>query len=177
MNDTDYFALFGLPRSFTLDATELEQAWKRVALAVHPDKFATASAAERRVAMQWSSRANEGYRILRQPLLRAAYLCELAGIDLQTETNTAMRPEFLLQQMQWHEQLDEISKAGDATAIAHFEAELSQSLTELIRQCGVLLSHADYLGASIKIREWMFLEKLMSQIRQANSHETDSRPN
>ena len=165
MNDSDYFALFGLVRSFDLDAGELEHAWKRVALAVHPDKFATASAAERRVAMQWSSRANEAYRILRQPLSRARYLCELAGIDLQTETNTAMSPDFLMQQMQWHEQLDEISAAEDSAAKERFESELTEVLSDLIEQCAILLRVADYQGASIKIREWMFLEKMMSQVR------------
>ena len=92
MNATDHFALFDLPRTFALDAAQLEAAWKHVAQAVHPDRFATRSAPERRVAMQWSAQANEAYRVLKQPLLRARYLCELAGVDLQTETNTAMAP-------------------------------------------------------------------------------------
>ncbi len=171
MNDSDYFALFGLTRSFDLDEVELEHAWKRVALAVHPDKFATASAAERRVAMQWSSRANEAYRILRQPLSRARYLCELAGVDLKTETNTAMSPGFLIQQMQWHEQLDDISTTHDCGAKKRLEAELTEALSILIKQCANLLQAADYQGASIKIREWMFLEKMKSQVLTTLSKE------
>ena len=95
MNATDHFTLFGLPRAFAIDPQVLEVAWKRVATAVHPDRFASGSAAEKRVALQWSTQANEAWRVLKDPLSRARYLCELGGVDLQTETNTAMAPEFL----------------------------------------------------------------------------------
>lgn len=165
MIDTDYFSLFGLPRSFDLDSVELERAWKKVALAVHPDKFATASAAEKRVAMQWSTRANEAYTVLRQPLARARYLCELAGIDLEIETNTAMSSEFLLQQMEWHELLDDIVSSTDFTRKALLESELLDSLSEHIDQCAALFRQGDFKQAAIKIREWMFLEKMMAQLR------------
>ena len=96
MAGDDHFSLFGLPARFDLDAQALENAWRAVAAQVHPDRYATASPAERRVAMQWAARANEAYRVLRDPLLRARYLCEQAGIDLQTESNTSMDTAFLL---------------------------------------------------------------------------------
>lgn len=84
MAGDDHFGLFGLPARFDLDPQALESAWRTVAAQVHPDRYATASPAERRVAMQWAARANEAYRLLRDPLLRARYLCEQAGVDLQT---------------------------------------------------------------------------------------------
>lgn len=164
MNDTDYFALFGLPRVFELDRTQLEQAWKRVALTVHPDRYVTASPAERRVAMQWSTRANEAYRILRDPLSRARYLCEIAGVDLQTETNTAMAPEFLLQQMQWHEQLDQINDEGNEAMRLALQTELSACQADVIAQCSRLFAEQAFAQVAEKIREWMFIEKLLSQV-------------
>ena len=164
MNDTDYFALFGLPRVFELDLQQLEQSWKRVALTVHPDRYVTASPAERRVAMQWSTRANEAYRVLREPLLRARYLCELAGVDLQTETNTAMSSEFLLQQMQWHEQLDQINDDADEAMRLALKTELAARQADVIAQCGRLFAEQAFVQAAEKIREWMFVEKLLSQV-------------
>jgi DnaJ-domain-containing protein 1 len=77
---------------------------------VHPDKFVNATDAEKRVAMQWATRANEAYQTLKSPQKRAHYLCELNGVDLQTESNTAMPMAFLMQQMEWREAL------GDARA-------------------------------------------------------------
>ncbi|MGC7990846.1 Fe-S protein assembly co-chaperone HscB, partial [Salmonella enterica] len=83
----------------------------------HPDKFAHASDAEKRVAMQWATRANEAYQTLKNPLKRARYLCELHGVDLQTESNTAMAPAFLMQQMEWRETLDDAKAGKDIDAL------------------------------------------------------------
>ena len=166
MDATDHFALFDLSRTFALDAAQLEAAWKHVAQTVHPDRFATRSAPERRVAMQWSAQANEAYRVLRQPLLRARYLCELAGVDLQTETNTAMAPEFLVQQMSWHEQLDEC--LDDPQNVLAREA-LIQEIELALAQCQLTVSKAldaeQYTQAASRIREWMFLDKLTTQLQ------------
>jgi molecular chaperone HscB len=166
----DHFALLGFPRSFSLDQHALELAWKRVALAVHPDRFATRSAAEKRVAMQWSSQANEAYRILKDPMSRARYLCELAGVDLQVETNTAMSPDFLFRQMTWHEQLDallEESHDSHARELAYqgLIAELSQAENEMVLEVGDLLDHNRFDQAASRVREWMFLNKMIAQVR------------
>ena len=161
MNDQDHFALFDLPHGFSLDAAALDTAWKRVSMAVHPDRFATASAAEKRVAIQWSARANEALRILKDPLSRARYICESAGVDLQTETNTAMSPDFLMQQMQWHERLDELSDDPDVVGVRAFRAELFTALSEITADVQSLLDEKRYADAAKRIREWMFLDKLI----------------
>ena len=166
MDVTDHFALFDLPRTFALDAAQLEAAWKHVALTVHPDRFALRSAPERRVAMQWSAQANEAYRVLRQPLLRARYLCELAGVDLQTETNTAMAPEFLVQQMSWHEQLDECLEHPDHSGAREALArEIELALTQCQQAVSKALDAEQYTQAASRIREWMFLDKLTTQLQ------------
>jgi molecular chaperone HscB len=165
----DHFALLGLEPHFNLDLIALEKAWKRVALAVHPDRFATRSAAEKRVAMQWSSQANEAYRILRDPLSRARYLCELAGVDLQTETNTAMSPKFLSRQMSWHEQLDELfDHPEDLLARQRFADELAAAEQELVASVSEHLDQGHYNEAAARVREWLFLNKLIAQCRAIN---------
>lgn len=166
--DADHFALFSLPRRYALDPDALDAAWKRVSLAVHPDRFATASPAEKRVAMQWSSRANEAYRVLRDPLARARYLCELAGVDLQTETNTAMPAEFLVRQMQWHERLDELQEQSDGAGLAALAVELASEREALIANLGRLLDQGDYTSAAAQVREWMFLDRIAAQARAAD---------
>ncbi|MDM9559218.1 MULTISPECIES: Fe-S protein assembly co-chaperone HscB [Bordetella] len=166
MAGDDHFSLFGLPPRFELDAQALEQAWRAVAARVHPDRYATASPAERRVAMQWAARANEAYRQLRDPLLRARYLCEQAGVDLQTESNTAMDPAFLMQQMQWREMLDEARQ--DPAAFAALDAELQQARQEMRATLATLLdTRRDFAAAGIKVREWMFVEKLAQELAAA----------
>lgn len=159
----DYFSLFGLPARFDLDDEVLERAWREVAAQVHPDRFATASAVERRVAMQWAARANEAYRQLRDPLLRARYLCEQAGVDLQTESNTSMDPAFLMQQMEWREMLDDARH--DPKAAAALQAELDAAQAAMRGQVGELLDERqDYAEAGAKVREWMFIDKLAQEV-------------
>ena len=166
MAGDDHFGLFGLPARFDLDTQALESAWRAVAAQVHPDRYATASPAERRVAMQWAARANEAYRLLRDPLLRARYLCEQAGVDLQTESNTAMDPEFLMQQMTWREMLDDAR--DDAEALAALQAELQQARATMRATLTRLLDQdRDYAAAGLKVREWMFVEKLAEELAQA----------
>ena len=159
----DHFTLFGLPARFDIDTQALESAWRTVAAQVHPDRFATASPAERRVAMQWAARANEAYRQLRDPLLRARYLCEQAGVDLQTESNTSMDMAFLMQQMQWREMLDDART--DPDAYAALEAELAQARQQMQDTLTNLLDERhDHAAAGGKVREWMFIEKLAQEL-------------
>ncbi|MGE8688916.1 MAG: Fe-S protein assembly co-chaperone HscB [Achromobacter sp.] len=166
MAGDDHFSLFGLPARFDLDPQALETAWRAVAAQVHPDRYATASPAERRVAMQWAARANEAYRLLRDPLLRARYLCEQAGVDLQTESNTSMDGAFLMQQMTWREMLDDAR--GDAAALAALQAELQQARASMRDTLARLLDEErDYASAGLKVREWMFVEKLAEELAHA----------
>ncbi|HEY6096115.1 MAG TPA: Fe-S protein assembly co-chaperone HscB, partial [Gallionellaceae bacterium] len=103
----DFFQLFGLPQRYLLDSTALEQHYRTLQAQVHPDKFAHLSETEQRVSMQLSTRVNEAYQTLRSPLRRARYLLTLHGVDTQEETNTSMPVEFLMQQMEWREAIEE----------------------------------------------------------------------
>jgi len=77
--DSDDFELFGVPRRFEQDRAVLDARWLALQAEVHPDKFAADGTASQRVAMQWAVRVNEAYQRLKNPLKRAAYLCELNG--------------------------------------------------------------------------------------------------
>jgi molecular chaperone HscB len=167
----DHFSLFGLPARFQVDAARLEQAWRAVAAQVHPDRYATSSAAERRVAMQWAARANEAYRQLRDPLQRARYMCEQAGIDLQTESNTSMDTAFLMQQMTWREMLDDARAAkSDPNAYDSLRAELNEA-EQSMQAClaDLLDTQQDHAAAGLKVREWMFVRKISQELAQAAS--------
>ena len=97
------FELFDVPVQYAQDRAQLDARWKALQREAHPDRFAADGAAAQRVAMQWSVRINEAYQRLKDPLKRAAYLCELQGAPVQAENNTAMPPAFLMQQMEWRE--------------------------------------------------------------------------
>lgn len=97
------FQLFGMKPAFMIDEAKLEAAYQAAMMKVHPDRFADRPAAERRVAEQWSTRINEAFKLLKNPVKRAAWLCENAGRPIEAETNTRMPADFLMTQIMWRE--------------------------------------------------------------------------
>ncbi|MFA7269244.1 MAG: Fe-S protein assembly co-chaperone HscB [Sterolibacterium sp.] len=166
----DYFALFGMPRRFGLDTAELERLFRELQARVHPDRHVSLSEAEQRLAMQWSTQANEAYQTLRHPLKRAKYLLQLAGADVQLESNTTMPHEFLLRQMEWREAVEETRSAGDIQALEHLHRRIKQEMTEQYRK---LESHLDverdHQAAVATVRQMMFQEKLLQDVDEALS--------
>ncbi len=154
--DSD-FALFALPERFRQDRATLDARWKELQREAHPDRFASQGAAAQRVAMQWSVRINEAYQRLKDPLKRAAYLCEQRGAPINAESNTAMPPAFLMQQMQWREALDEAATEDDLDALAR---ELSAARAQRLAGIERLLDEAqDAAAAAEEVRALMFIER------------------
>lgn len=160
----NHFELFHLPQRFAVDMAALEQSYREVQNRVHPDKFSHATDAEKRVAMQWATRANEAYQTLKNPFKRAAYLCELNGVDLQTESNTAMPREFLMHQMEWRESLEEAKATRDLDALEKLDAELRQTRNAKVADVGTLLDAEDFTAAAQGVRQLMFLEKFGAEV-------------
>jgi molecular chaperone HscB len=163
----DHFDLFQLPATFTLDQGALDAAYREVQGRVHPDRFVNATDAEKRVAMQWATRANEAYQTLKNPQKRAQYLCEQNGVDLQTESNTAMPMAFLMQQMEWREALGEARAAKDLDALEQLDAELKRENKARLLQIGQQLDAGDYQDAAQGVRALMFLEKFGDEVHRA----------
>ena len=164
MTMQNHFDLFDLPQRFAIDTTVLDKAYREVQNRVHPDKFVNATDTEKRVAMQWATRANEAYQTLKNPFKRAAYLCELNGIDLQTESNTAMPGEFLMRQMEWREGLDDAKAARDLAALEKLDAELQETRKAELQRIGALLDADAFADAAQHVRKLMFLEKFAVEI-------------
>ncbi|WP_227814371.1 Fe-S protein assembly co-chaperone HscB [Nitrogeniibacter aestuarii] len=165
----DFFALFGLPRRFGIEMERLEQAYLDRQAQVHPDRHAHRSDSEKRVAMQWATRVNEAYRTLRKPMARARYMLELAGKDVGAETNTVMAPEFLMEQMEWREAVEEARIGADLTELEQLHRRLSVHAREVNEELARQLDGepGDLDGASDTVRRLMFIEKLQQDIDDA----------
>src|SRR5207237_3337912 len=112
----NHFDLFGLQPAFGVDEERLERAYREIQSRVHPDRYAHAGDAERRASLQWTTRVNEAYRTLKNPVQRASHLLELHGVDVAFETNTAMPADFLMEQMELREELEGATEAKNAEA-------------------------------------------------------------
>jgi molecular chaperone HscB len=156
------FELFDVPMRFAQDRAVLDARWKELQREVHPDKFAAQGAAAQRIAMQWSVRINEAYQRLKDPMKRASYLCELHGAPIHAENNTAMPTDFLMQQMQWREALDEAKTVQDMEEIALQSNAVGYELLSQIER--MLDMGRDFAAAAQQVRSLMFIERFASEV-------------
>lgn len=160
--DSDDFTLFGVPQRFALERAALDARWKALQTAAHPDRHAAQGAAAQRVAMQWAVRVNEAHARLKDPLRRAAYLCELHGASVDAENNTAMPADFLMQQMHWRESLDD---ADGAPAVEALERELrADRMRRLAELEAAIDARQDWPAAAEQVRALMFIERFAQDV-------------
>jgi molecular chaperone HscB len=143
----------------------LEKAYREIQSQVHPDRFAHAGDAERRASLQWTTRVNESFQILRNPVSRARHLLELHGVDVAFETNTAMPADFLMQQMELRERLED---AKDAKALDALRSGLQKDKKSLEGEIGTVIDQKkNYKGAADLVRKLQFLHRLDEEIDAA----------
>ncbi|MCY7314719.1 MAG: Fe-S protein assembly co-chaperone HscB [Rubrivivax sp.] len=160
----DDFTLFGLQQRHALDRASLDASRRELQAQVHPDRFAAEGAAAQRLSMQWAVRVNAAYQRLKDPLQRAAYLCELRGVAVDAERNTAMPAAFLMQQMAWREALDEAGSVADVQTIADDVA--LQERTMLTTLGALLDEQHDTAAAAAQVRALMFVARFGQDIER-----------
>jgi len=164
----NHFELFGLEPGYALEPERLERSYLEIQARIHPDRFAHAGDADRRASMQWTTRVNEAYRTLKDPVERARYLLELKGVDVAFETNTAMPADFLGRQLELREALELAQGKKDTGALDCLRSELRSDAEELKRALGETIdAKRDYPAAAGLVRKLKFLDRLDAEIDMA----------
>src|SRR6201996_3979179 len=153
----NYFTQFDLPQHLHIDLPTLEKAFYAQSRRLHPDRFAAKPQAEQDAALAASSRLNDAYRTLRDPIARTEYLLALEGIQLEeqsraatdaakaagTEKKQVAPPDLLEEAFELNMQLEEMrmaKKMGEddpqtrkdlEAAQQHFTAMLAESQQQL----------------------------------------------
>jgi molecular chaperone HscB len=163
----DHFTLFGLAPRFALDAAALDAAYRRVQSDVHPDRYASGSDAERRLAMQASARVNEAYRTLRSPVARAEYLLGLNGVDPRDETDTKMPLDFLERQLARRDEAAQAAEEHDTRTLAAVIDDVRAEARDLTATLGVTLDERRaFAEARTVVRELRFLHKVADDLAE-----------
>jgi molecular chaperone HscB len=164
----NHFQLFDLPASFRLDADKLEAAYRKLQNEVHPDRFAAAGEAEKRLSMQWATRVNEAFQTLKKPLARGTYLLHLHGVEAFSAKHTSFPPAFLMQQMEWREAIGHARQSRNLEALEKLARELRDESRRMEEQLAVELDDAnDYEAAAATARKLKFMHKLIEEIGDA----------
>lgn len=161
----NYFALFNLPCAYDIDLGQLHANYRKLQAEVHPDKFVTASPAERMQSMQLATYANEAYQTLKHPTERAKYLLQLNGIDVNEESNTAMPHAFLMAQMEWREAIEDAKASANISALSSLLAEMRAFGHQLQQELLNQLESAPQ-EAVVSVRKLRFVDKISEDVNQ-----------
>lgn len=164
---TQYFELFQLPPAFDIDNETIEQTYRRLAASFHPDKFAAASSFEQKQAVMMAATLNDAYRTLMSPIDRAAYLLKSQGMDADAPEHTGFAPEFLMQQMEWREALEDGRSAGNEAALLKLDKEIAAEQQNLFADLGRAFASQQAEEAGQLVRQGRFLNKLRQEIKAA----------
>jgi molecular chaperone HscB len=164
--DTDYFTLFDLPQQFAVDNAALSNTYRNLQKQYHPDRHASASDQQQRMALQYAAYINEGLEVLRSPVKRAIYLLGLADIEFKSD-NLAADPQFLMQQIEWREELSELpGTAEPAVNLEKFIAEVEAELIVYEARFEEAMKVLDYDTVLPLISKMQFVSKLLNEAEQ-----------
>ena len=162
----NYFSLFNLPEKFSIDLAALDANYRKLQAEVHPDKFVTATPAERLKSMQTATLANEAYQTLKNPTARARYMLESQGFATLEESNTAMPADFLMLQMEWGEAIEDAKTAKDIAALDTQLATMQTMAKNLQENLNTSLSDKNTLPEAAQIvRKLSFIDKVSSDVK------------
>jgi len=176
--NSNFFELFSLPAGFEIDNSALSESYRALQREFHPDRFANADSTSRRQAMQMSAHINEAFETLKNPLLLSRYLLELQGISMNQETDTTSDAGFLMQQMEFREQMDEVETQADpleaadklrdavqlenASLLKQFRSEYEQNNFDAARQTWLKLQFYDRLLEQLSLLEARLEDELLN---------------
>ena len=158
----NYFELFNLPEKFEIDSVRLQENYRSIQKEIHPDRFATSTENEKNQSMIKSTQVNDAYQTLKSTTKRAKYILSLH----KSVEKITLPPDFLMQQMEWEEHLEDIEKNNKE--LDQFKLAINKKYEEY----SLLLSKQidndqNWNEAAITIDKLYFVEKLLHKINIA----------
>jgi molecular chaperone HscB len=163
----NFFATLGIVPSFLLDLDSLAKKYRDLQSTVHPDRFANATDAEKRAAMDQTVLVNDAYNTLRDPVKRAMYLLWLKDVNGMDEKNTSMPHDFLMEQIEWREAIADAKLKDDVDRLEEMNTELQSIVTSLGNTFAAAYEGGHLSTATTLARKMRFVQKLIDEVDQA----------
>jgi len=162
----NFFDLLQLPKAFVIDLEKLNQNYQSIQKEIHPDRFASLGDDTKLESIKKTAQVNDAYQTLKSPIRRAEYLLQLHGVNIHDEKYTAVPQDFLMQQMEWREELE--THKQDKLALEKLAADIQKNKNQMINQLPAFFDNKDDLNDAIKTtRELNFIEKIEQHINDA----------
>lgn len=164
---TDFFAVLQVPQACDIDMQALEAQYRQLQNQWHPDRKAGASDSEKLEAIQRTSLLNDAYSTLKSPLLRAAHLLQLNGVDTNSHAQSQLEPAFLLSQMALRDELDDSVKEGNIAALQSMHKSVKAGQQELWQSFTTAFADKNFGQGQRIFYKMQFMYRLQEEIRAA----------
>ena len=162
---SNFFEIFSIPIAWDIDIGGLGIRYRALQQEFHPDRYATKTDVEKRLAVQSASLINQAFDTLKSPLKRAQYLLELNSVDASQEAHITTDTNFLMQQIELRESLSGISKTQDPwVELDRLKAEIEQTYIELQREFQDFFCKNALDLAFNTVAKMQFFSKLLTEI-------------
>jgi len=162
----NFFTLLQLPEAFVIDLETLHQNYQSIQKDIHPDRFATFDDEAKLESIRKTAQVNDAYQTLKSPIRRAEYLLQLKGINIHDEKYTAVPQDFLMQQMEWREELE--THKLDKVALEKLAQNIQKNKNDMMNQLPSFFDDKNHLNDAIRVtRELNFIEKIEQHINDA----------
>lgn len=162
----NFFTLLQLPEAFVIDLETLHQNYQSIQKDIHPDRFATFDDEAKLESIKKTAQVNDAYQTLKSPIRRAEYLLQLKGINIHDEKYTAVPQDFLMQQMEWREELETYKL--NKVALEKLAQDIQKNKNDMMNQLPSFFDDKNHLNDAIRVtRELNFIEKIEQHINDA----------
>jgi len=164
----NHFELFSLPQRYVLERAQLDARYRDMQRSVHPDRYASASDQEKRISMQQTTKINEAYEVLKDPLKRGRYMLELRGHAIEDQQTSHQDPAFLMQQMELRETLAGIREQDDPLQAMDKLAQTVRSQYQALESelAQELDGGAEIEQAVTLVLRMQFLKRLQEEVQE-----------
>ena len=162
----NFFTLIQLPETFIIDLKKLDQNYQNLQKEIHPDRFASLADEAKIVSIKKAAQVNDAYQTLKSPIRRAEYLLHLYDIDIHDEKYTSVPQDFLMQQMEWREELE--THKQNKEPLEKLASSIQRNKNEIMSQLPEFFENKNDLSNAIRLtRELNFIEKIEQHINDA----------
>ena len=162
----NFFKLLQIPEAFVIDIETLHQNYQSIQKNIHPDRFATFDDEAKLESIKKTAQVNDAYQTLKSPIRRAEYLLQLKGINIHDEKYTAVPQDFLMQQMEWREELE--THKLNKVALQKLAQDIQKNKNDMMNQLPSFFDDKNHLNDAIRVtRELNFIEKIEQHINDA----------
>jgi molecular chaperone HscB len=168
-SSNDAFELLGLPAQFDLDPQVIERAFFERSKELHPDRFATAPAAERVAALSRSRALNDAYQAVKKPVPRAEYLLARAGVAIGD--NERLDSDFLGRVLELREELAEARATGDRGKLGELESAMAKRRAVAIEELAAAFVRGQLADAKRVVMSLRYIDRYLEECDAALDEE------